>query len=369
MKSINILTGHTFGGILSVYKVLIPELEKDFLINLITFDDNSNNEIVQNIPQINLNVKTPITGIRMFTFIYKFISVSRNNNLNVFIINNPSIGILVYLSSIIYNVKYFIHSHEPLTNDINNKSAIIKYFYLFLLKKAFKNALSVICTSESVEKNLKFYLNINNTRIIANPVLINNILSLSKEKLEQEFTKSEFNFVTVGRLTKAKGFSDLIKAVNIVKNLTNKSFKVYIIGNGEEYNDLKFKISELKLNNIIELLGYIENPYPYISNSDCYLSTSLWEGFGLTLVYAMLLKKPIITSKTGGALELLEINNSFYDIGNVEDLSNKMLKYIDNNSINNSILELNYNNATKYDVSNISKIFKKLIYEKVPYLD
>ena len=56
----------------------------------------------------------------------------------------------------------------------------------------------------------------------------------------------------------------------------------------------------------MKFLGYQENPFNILKNANLYISTSLWEDPGHTLIEASALNVPIITSKCpSGPFEFL----------------------------------------------------------------
>lgn len=56
----------------------------------------------------------------------------------------------------------------------------------------------------------------------------------------------------------------------------------------------------------MKILGFVENPYPYIVNSTATVLTSLSEGFSLALVESVILDTPIISTEVGVAAELID---------------------------------------------------------------
>lgn len=134
-----------------------------------------------------------------------------------------------------------------------------------------------------------------------------NSWSLQQKKIE--FNKNKVNIVSVGRLAKQKSFQFAIEAVNI---LTNKGHNIhlYIIGEGSEREYLENLISEKGLKNCISLVGYEENPFPYIKDCDIYLQSSIFEGLGRTIIEAGILNKPIVTTNFPTASQILTNNET-----------------------------------------------------------
>ena len=63
---------------------------------------------------------------------------------------------------------------------------------------------------------------------------------------------------------------------------------------------------ELGLQNDVAFLGFEENPYPYLKQSDIFVSTSLSEGLSYVICEALVLGIPVVATKTSGGMELLE---------------------------------------------------------------
>jgi glycosyltransferase involved in cell wall biosynthesis len=99
-----------------------------------------------------------------------------------------------------------------------------------------------------------------------------------------------------------KGVADLIHAADILRD--QKDIKWVIIGGGHE--DMYRKLAkDLKLEGIVHFTGHLDNPYHAIGALDIFtlLSTS-GEGVSQAAMQAAFLKKPLITTPTGGLSEI-----------------------------------------------------------------
>lgn len=173
-------------------------------------------------------------------------------------------------------------------------------------KKYFKNIDEFICVSKDcAEKfNEKFGFE-NKTKVCYNIVPVDKIKNESREKAKVELDKDNFNIVSIGRLTNQKGFDILIDAMKPIID-KNKKVMVYIIGEGEDHENLSNQIKKLKLDKNIFLLGHVENPYPILRQADVYLCSSRHESFSLTVAESIILEVPVISTKCTGPIELLE---------------------------------------------------------------
>ena len=91
---------------------------------------------------------------------------------------------------------------------------------------------------------------------------------------------------------------DWLKIVKEVK----KQLPVHavMIGDGELKEKVASKIQKNGLQEVIELKGFLENPYGILGNSKVLCMPSRWEGFGLAAVEALALGKPVIATGVGG---------------------------------------------------------------------
>lgn len=110
--------------------------------------------------------------------------------------------------------------------------------------------------------------------------------------------------VSVGRLTYQKSFDRLIEVCKQLKE-RNYLFETLILGEGEDRENLKKMIIEYGLQDHVKLIGFVENPYPYIASADIMVCTSRYEGFSTVMTESLILGKAIVTTPCAGMKELL----------------------------------------------------------------
>lgn len=108
----------------------------------------------------------------------------------------------------------------------------------------------------------------------------------------------------VGRLTAQKNFLHLLRALPKLKR-DGVPFRLQIIGEGEERQRLEEYIERKKLGDCVQLLGWQENPYPYMKNADVIVCSSIFEGLSTVVTEALILGKPVVTTPCNGMTELL----------------------------------------------------------------
>ena len=172
----------------------------------------------------------------------------------------------------------------------------------------------LIFVSNDTEKDFleEFNISIEKCKVMYNPFDINYILNKSNEKVDDlPDLLNRFTFCTVGRIEEVKGFERLVLAMKENIKLNPRNCLV-IIGDGKLRIQLMDLIISNGLQDHIYILGYKENPYPYIKVSDCYVCSSFSEGLSTSVIEALILSKPVVTTHGGGMIEIL--NNGEYGL-------------------------------------------------------
>lgn len=108
----------------------------------------------------------------------------------------------------------------------------------------------------------------------------------------------------MGRLTDQKNFLHLLRALPKLRR-DGIPFRLQIIGEGQERKRLEEYIARKNLGDCVQLLGWQENPYPYIKAADIVVCSSRYEGLSTVVTEALILGKPVVTTPCNGMAELL----------------------------------------------------------------
>ncbi|MEZ5503147.1 MAG: glycosyltransferase [Halioglobus sp.] len=110
--------------------------------------------------------------------------------------------------------------------------------------------------------------------------------------------------VAAGRLAPWKGFADLLHAVQLLSR--KRQVRLVILGDGPLRPALEKLVSELGLDEVVDLPGYVENPLKYYKRADAFVLSSRVEGLPNVLVEAMLCGcTPVATDCPTGPREVL----------------------------------------------------------------
>lgn len=139
--------------------------------------------------------------------------------------------------------------------------------------------------------------------------------------------KGGLNVVTVARLSPEKGVD---RAIRVCQRLRGEGYDFYwyVIGNGDIEEELQTLISQSKLEGRVVLCGARINPYPYIKQADIFVLPSRFESFGLVVVEAEILARPILLTNICGVKEQIISGKNGSVVGNTEEAIYEGLKWL-----------------------------------------
>lgn len=111
--------------------------------------------------------------------------------------------------------------------------------------------------------------------------------------------------LTVGRLHPQKAYPIAIQAMSLIKK-QNQSIRWYVLGEGNQREELEQLIKEKQLEEDFILLGAKPNPYPYYKACDLYVHATAFEGKSIAIEEAQVLGKPILASNCTGNREQIK---------------------------------------------------------------
>lgn len=268
-------------------------------------------------------------------FIYKYEGLNKQYDIAIDFDGYQHITAINALKSISKKKVMWVH------NNWLEKSKYEKKFKtsLFFTKSKNKYFDEYVGVSEGVIKPFKKINNFKDIKytIIPNIIDTDEIFNKAEENCELKVDNSKYNFCSLGRVCVQKGFDILLK---VLKELTNyrKDFHLYLIGDGEEMNNIKNLINDYKLEDYVTLLGLQKNPFKYMKLMDGFILTSRYEGQGMVLWEAKALGLEIFMTKN---LEQYNENLKGYDdiVSALKKAKKKTKKYDNLSKYNKNIIK------------------------------
>ncbi len=203
--------------------------------------------------------------------------------------------------------------------------------------KLYKYGDGIAAVSEGVAGDLINNLKLppGKVKVVFNPVVDKKLFELASEKPDHPFINNKEYplIISAGRFSIQKDFPVLIKAFNEV--CRQKEARLIILGEyneGEEqYETIKQLVKNFNLEKKVSFPGFMKNPFSYISNADCFVLSSKWEGLPGVLIQALACGTPVVsTDCKSGPSEILK-NGEFgalVPVGDFNALAEKIIETI-----------------------------------------
>ena len=247
----------------------------------------------------------------------------------------------------------------------------------FLRRLVYGKAALCIGSSRAVEDYFK-EIGVTKTRIIPNGIdaVDFGTKTLNRDEAREELgIKGEFTIITVARLEKVKGIKYLIRALRLLGARPDKpahGFKLVIIGEGSQREELEDLVRELVLGLKVKFVGQVPNHEvsAYLGAGDCFVLASLKEGFGIAVLEAMAAKIPVVASAVGGILDIIDDgeNGILVKPGKPEEIAEAVHKLYIHPDLADKLVIQAFQDLSKYNWDNIAdqvyKIYSASIWPK-----
>jgi len=250
------------------------------------------------------------------------IRIIRDNEISVVHAHSSSLFWAVAAKIFLRSLKIIWHDHLGI--KIYDRKKI--YFYKLISSKID----GIISVNQELVEWSRQNMKVPSERI----VMINNFPLLNI--VSKQSDPKVFTIVCLANLRPQKDHPTLIRAVAELNEMNlPKSLKVIMAGSADnqEYSDMiRTLIKELKLEDIIEMHGSVEDTASLLASADCGVLTSVSEGLPVALLEYGMAGLPVVVTDVGQCAEVVELGN--YGIivppGSLLEIANSLKWIIEN---------------------------------------
>ncbi len=161
-------------------------------------------------------------------------------------------------------------------------------------------------------------------RCIPNPIDVKFISEQAKLPLEHSWANLEGQqklIVSVGRLVPKKDYVTLIKAFALLPDSLDA--RLIIVGEGRERDKLERLMEKFKVADRVQLVGFDANPWRWVTRAHVFVLSSCSEGYPNSLLEAVALGVPAITTEYDASVRDLEgkYNLGVVKVGDEKELA------------------------------------------------
>ncbi len=201
---------------------------------------------------------------------------------------------------------------------------------LAMRRKMVKRFNAAITNSRAGAEYLQDVLGMPADKIVHHPIEVAEAPALESptETVPLARADSSFAFLVVGQLIERKGIHRLFEAAKLLVDRGVSDFTIQIAGTGEMSRDLQQQVANSHLDKVVRWLGHVgyEKLGGYYQASDAVILPSLEDTWGMVVLEAMSMGKPVLCSKHAGAKEMIEdgVNGFVFDPNDLPELANRM---------------------------------------------
>jgi len=220
----------------------------------------------------------------------------------------------------VWHIREFAQEHYGLHYDLGKRKYI----------RALKQTDRIITISKAVQLHLRSLCGRKDIRVIYNGVLRKD--RFTDVRVRCPWPEGPvFTFAMMGLIHPSKGH---IEAVEALADLGPEAkVRLLIAGTGRT-KQLEERVSDLRLQQKVELLGYADDPYVVYAKCHVVLMCSKYEGMGRVTAEAMAAGRPVIGHASGGTVELIDsgMNGLLYGKGRADlgDCMKELISNLDN---------------------------------------
>jgi glycosyltransferase involved in cell wall biosynthesis len=164
----------------------------------------------------------------------------------------------------------------------------------------------------------------------------------------------------IGRLVTQKDYPTLLSAFsNVLKSFPNT--ELYVVGEGYLQKELIKLSKTLGIHDKVHWVGKTEYIEEFLSTMNLFILPSLYEGFGLVLLEAMVANRPIIAANNSSIPEVLgKTYGGLFSTRDVNALAEQIKTVISDNSFSERLVQSYATQLNLFDPSEMNRNIKNV---------
>lgn len=206
-------------------------------------------------------------------------------------------------------IRSVIRTGTTVSLDLATKKPLDCWFHRLSMRYLYPLAQAVVSPSEDAAADLALHVGKAKDKVVTipNPVVTPDLAIRAQDPLTHIWLDQKECPVImgIGELCDRKDFETLLQAFSMVRK--SRRVRLMILGDGRRRAALEQLVRDLSLEKDVLLTGFFPNPYPYLRKADLYVHSAKYEGFGVSLVEALALGVPAVsTNCPSGPREILK---------------------------------------------------------------
>jgi glycosyltransferase involved in cell wall biosynthesis len=241
-------------------------------------------------------------------------------------------------------------------------STAFKLYYNFLIPRILKRSIAVYTVSEFSKSEIISFFAVPNSKIFVVPNAVSGHLAFRSNN--QQASLKEKIILSVASIDPRKNLTTLVKAF---EELKKDDWKLYLVGAKHQ----AFSGQKESTNNSPNIIwtGYLEDKElkELYHKASVFVYPSLYEGFGIPPLEAMMVGCPTVVSDIPALRETCAEASLFFDPLNDSQLASQITKLIESETLRIELVSLGVKRAQSFSwtqsASIMSKSIDKIVFE------
>jgi len=229
------------------------------------------------------------------------------------------------------------------------------------IKRIFKQNIPIITVSKALLKDIEEFSGEKQNKYLILPNVINENIFYFKKNPQNEIPV----FFTVNNWRKIKNPIPMLEGFKKLKE-KNISYLLIIGGYGEMIDNMKKFVIKNKLEEDIQFVGKLNEQEiaNYLSESDCYLHSAVYETFSIVIAQALMMGVPVICPNIPAIKEYADENMVIFLKDNNGESWKESLEYFIENKTKFNRKQISEKIKDRFSFSKIKEKYIRFIYEK-----
>lgn len=224
------------------------------------------------------------------------------------------------------------------------------------------NSDAVTAVSESLKGNTLQYFDVKpEIQVIPNFICLERHKKRENSQLKNSYAPNgERIIMHMSNFRPVKRVHDVVKAFALIKEKIPA--KMIFVGDGPERFSVEKMCREIGTCKDTVFLGKVKDVEEVIDIADLFILPSETESFGLAALEAMISRVPVITTNSGGLIEVMEqgVSGFMSNVGDIEDMAKNALTILESEESLAVFREGAFKQANKFDIKNILPQYEEL---------
>ena len=320
----------TSQGVINFRSGLIKKLlQEGNKVSVVAFDNDFQNDVESlgcDFYSVNDNNRST-SPIKILTLKNKYLKIIKKINPDIvftFMLKPNIFGVLAAKKAKVNAIFSMVEGVGDAFVMKSLKWSIIRSVICFLYKKSFKIVDKVFFLNDDDKNDFIKMKLVSNEKCIK----INGI-GVDLERFSYHKVTNKKSFLMIARMIRSKGIYEYCECARKVKKVFPDAEFNYL---GAEGNVTILDIKEYIDDNSIKYLGTTKDVRPYIENCSVFILPSYREGVPMSIMEALAVGRPIITTNVPGCKETVinQYNGFIIEKENVDQMFEKIKWFIEN---------------------------------------